>query len=185
MAELAVLGTIFSAVSSVVGGIASMQASQAQAAQMELQAQAQERQARILEDNAARAQVKAATDAQENDWQTAAFLGQQLSDQSASGVDIGFGSTKYTRIATREIGRQDTLNIRQAGDLDAYNYKVQSEDARIGAVSSRMQASAARQAGQFSLLGGILGAGSVIGKSQNPAARTYGFTPPVRPQVLS
>lgn len=185
MAELATIGTIFSALSSVVGGIASYSASQAQAAQMEAQAQAQERQARIMEDNAVRAQVKAQTDAQENDFQTAAFLGQQLSDQSASGVDVGFGSTKYTRIATREIGRQDTLNIRQAGDLESYNFKVQAQDAISAAAASRAQASASRNAGTFGLLGGILGAGSVIGKSQNPAARTYGFTPPVRPQVLS
>ena len=185
MAELATIGTIFSALSSVVGGIASYSASQAQAAQMEAQAQAQERQARIMEDNAVRAQLKAQIDAQENDFQTAAFLGQQMSDQSGSGVDIGFGSTKYTRIATREIGRQDTLNIRQAGDLEAYNYKVASQDAISGAAASRAQASASRNAGMFGLLGGVLGAGSVIGKSQNPAARTYGYTPPVRPQVLS
>lgn len=171
MSGLEVLGPIFAALGSVTSGLASYSAAQAQVAQ-------QEQVARIADENAKRAGLRAQIEQQDQDFQTRAMLGQQLAEQSASGLDIGFGSTKYARIAGAQVGRRDALNVRQEGDIQVNNFQNQ-------AAGARAQAAASENAGTFALLGSFLKAGSVIGGAESPSRRTYGFTPPVRPQVLS
>jgi hypothetical protein len=164
------LSTIIPLLGSVVSGVGTFMAGQAQANINEFNAN-------VADDNAKRAIERAQIEQQDQDLQTRALVGEQLAQQSASGVDVGVGSTKYSRMAARELGRRDALNIRQAGELESADYKNQ-------ATSSRMQASATRTGAAFGLLGSFLDAGSVITKSKKVAKRNYAPTPSPRPQVL-
>jgi len=137
----------------------------------------QEMNAEIADDNAKRALERAAIEQQESDFRTRGLLGEQLAQQAASGVDIGSGSPKYTRIAARELGRLDALNIRQAGELEAYNYRTQS-------VNFRANAAGARAEGAFGLLGGFLNAGSALTNATPVAKKNY-FAPNPTPRQTS
>ena len=170
MADLGITAVI-GILGTVVSGASSFMAASANANMAEYNA-------RVADDNAKRSIERSQLEQQDQDYQTKALIGEQLSQQAASGVDVGSGSTKYTRMAAKELGRRDALNVRQAGELEAHDYKTQ-------AVSNRMQASAYKTGGAMNLLGSFLDVGSVIGKSQKVAKRNYVPTPSPRPQVLS
>jgi hypothetical protein len=164
MAGLEVAG-IISAAGSLISGIASFQAAQAQAAIYEMNAE-------IAMDNSRRAIERSQVEQQEQDIMTRAMLGEQLAAQSASGVSVGFGSPVKTRVAARELGRKDALNVRQAGELESYNYKSDA------ATSSAMAAAKRSEAG-FNLLSGFLNAGSVITQSRNKNRFNSSYFAPV------
>jgi hypothetical protein len=117
--------------------------------------------AKVAEENATRTRERAALEAQEQDTQTLALLGAQEAAQSASGLSLGGRSQILTRKAARELGRKDALNIRQAGEIEAYNYQVD-------AANQRSSAQFAGSQGTGSLLGSFLGAGqSLIGGARS------------------
>lgn len=167
MAALGGIGTIISAAGSVITGIASMQAASAQAAIYQMNAE-------IATDNAHRAIQRAQVQQEDQDVMTRALLGQQLSEQSASGVSVGFGSPVKARIAARELGRRDALNVRQAGEIESFNFKVD-------AASNTAMAAAKRQEAGFSLLSGFLNAGSIITNSRQTQQSNY-FAPVPTPR---
>lgn len=164
------LSTILTAASTAVTGVLQYSASQANASIMEMNAQ-------ISEDNAVRAIQRAQVEQEAQDQQTRAFLGEQLAVQSSSGVNIGSGSPVLTRVAARELGRMDALNIRQAGELESYNYKVD-------AASGRAQAQVERTNAAMGLLGSFLSAGSAITKAPRTQRSVFGPTPSSRPASL-
>lgn len=117
--------------------------------------------AEVAKDNAVRAEQRAAIEAQDNDMATLGLLGEQESAQAASGISLRSKSAVLTRRAARQLGRRDTLNIIQAGDVEAYNYRVQ-------AAGERANAGMARSAGVGNLLGGFLSmGGSLIGNAKS------------------
>ena len=146
------ISTVLSALGSVVSGVSALAAGAAQANMNKFNAQ-------IAEDNAARAQERAQIEAQQQDDLTRGMLGEQEAAQSASGLSMTSKSSVLTRKSALKLGRLDTLNVRQAGDLEAYNYKVD-------AANQRMQGSLAMMSGASNMLGSFLSAGSsLIGKS--------------------
>jgi hypothetical protein len=148
------ISAILGAVGSVVSGVASLAAGAAQARMAKFNAS-------IAEDNAVRATERSQIEAQQQDKLTLGMLGEQEAVQSASGISLGSTSSVRTRRAARELGRLDTLNVRQAGDIEAYNYKVD-------AANQRMQGSAAMTSGISNALGSFLGAGSsLVGGSRS------------------
>ena len=169
MAELT-LATILQGVGALVTGVATFSAAANNAAIQEMNAE-------IANDNAKRAIDRSAVEQQESDFRTRAMLGEQLAQQSASGVDIGVGSPKYTRIAARELGRLDALNIRQAGELEAYNYRTQATNFQANAAGMRAE-------GAFGLLSSFLNAGSVITNAKPTARKNY-FDPVPTPRPTS
>lgn len=169
--QLAALPAILTAVGSVVSGFATYQAAQANAAQQQMTEN-------VANENARRAIERSQIEQQDQDIQTKLLLGEQMAQQAGSGVNVGFGSTLYTRRVAREMGRRDALNVRQSGEIEAGNFKNQ-------AASARLAAGAARTQGALGLLGGFLNAGSAIGRAEFPAARNYAPTPPPRPRMLS
>jgi len=165
------LPTLLQAGAALIGGFATFQASAANAAVMQMNAD-------INEENAVRAVRRSQVEQEAQDAMTRGMIGEQLAGQAASGVSVGSGSPKYTRVAARELGRLDALNIRQAGDLERYNYQA-------AASSQRTQAGAERSAGAFGLLGSFLEAGSVITNAKPTAKRNYyAPVPSSRPGVL-
>lgn len=167
---ITLIGVALSAAGSVASGMAQAQAARAQAEIDQMNAE-------IAEDNAARAIHRSQVEAQDQDMLTAAMIGEQISQQGASG--LSGRSQLLVRKAAAELGRKDALNVRQAGEIEAYNYRVDAAGARASADMRR------RSAG-FSLLEGFLGAGSsLIGAARTPASNRYrsNYTAPAFPRA--
>ncbi len=163
---LSTIATIGSAIAGIGGtlmqGQAAQQAAKAQAAQ-QLQA------AEIARQNQSRAVFKSQVEAQESDFEAAQFIGQQISQQAASGIDIGMGSAVQVRQNSAAVARRDALTIRQQGDLTGQNYYNQ-------AVALTQQAALTKAEGKNAMLSSYLKAGSqafsAIGSVSSPWKRT-------------
>lgn len=148
MAALAIAGTVISAGSAVWQGVSGAQYAN-------YQAQVADMNRRIALDNANRAIERSQVEQVDQDMQTLAMLGEQQAEQSASGLSLGSRSFRLTRKSARDLGRLDALNVRQAGELEAYAYKTD-------AANFKASASAARVQGRNSLVSGFLGAGQSL-----------------------
>lgn len=154
------------AVASVATGVLGYSAAQ-------YQGQVAKMNTKVAEENAQRALERSKIEAQDNDLQTSLLLGEQVAAQGASGISLTSKSFMKTREATRLLGRRDTLNIIQGGEIEAYNYKVDKENFKA-------QASAAKLQGYGALLEGAVGATtafagvkpSLVGGSKSSKALT-------------
>lgn len=154
---LEVIGVAISAAGAIMQGIQ-------QQKMMNYQAELQERQAEISLDNAARAVHRSQVEQESQDMAALALLGQQEAIQAASG--LGGRSQALTRKSSRMLARQDALNVRQAGELEAESYVVDAEGLQASAHLSRMS-------GQNALLSGFLGATQSL-VSLAPTVKRYG-----------
>lgn len=152
-------GTLITAGSAIIGGFAELQASNFQK-QIALQ------NAQIAEENADRAILDSQLRQQEQDELTAAFIGDQIAQQGASGLSVSSGSSRRVRSTARRLGRQDALNIRKAGEDEARNFRIQ-------ATGQRNRATALGTRGQTSLLGGFLKASSSLVSRARPTNSSF------------
>lgn len=166
MAELT-LTTLLSLAGTAITGFSTFAAAQANAAQMEFNAS-------IAEENARRAIERSQIEQEEQDRLTRGMIGEQMAAQAASGVNVGTGSPLRTRLVARELGRLDALNVRQAGEIESYNYKAQ-------AAGLRAQAKAEKMGGAFGLVGSFLNAGTTI-TTAKPVARKNYYAPVPTPR---
>jgi hypothetical protein len=120
--------------------------------------------AKIARDNAKRALQRTDIEAQENDRLTGELIGTQEAVQGASGLSITGKSAAAVRNRTRVLGRRDSLNIRQGGEIEAYNYRVQKN-------IFKSQAKSARTSAYLNLAGSVLDAGSSIVGAAKPTAK--------------
>lgn len=141
--SVAAAGLVLGFASTVFQGYTSYQAASYQAAIADMNQE-------IANENAVRALERSQIEQQDQDSITLAMLGEQEAQQAASGLAFGSRSFRLTRKSAQELGRKDALNIRQAGELEAYDYKTQA--ANFGAAAEANKASATN-----SLLGGFLG----------------------------
>lgn len=154
--------TLLTGISTAVGVVGAIMSASASAQAAQYQAAIYQRQEEVNKINAARAIETAQQQQLEQDQQTRAFLGEQLAAQSASGLRIGGGSAMLTRKSARELGRLDALNIRQAGEVEAYNWKVGAADAAASASFAKMQANNSLLEGAFAAGGTLVGGLSKI-----------------------
>ncbi|MCA9339473.1 MAG: hypothetical protein KDA17_01015 [Candidatus Saccharibacteria bacterium] len=146
--------------SAVIGGVMGAIQMQQQAAMYRMNAQ-------IETQNAKRAVEYAALDAQEADFQARARIGEAIAAQASSGVSVETGSPLAVRQTARRLSRLDALNIKQSGELKAYNH-------RVAAANYNAQAQVAEVQGAGQLLGGFLSAaGSIAGAPSTPQKQTY------------
>ena len=169
----AALATALTIASTVIGVGGAIYSAVGAANASNYQAQVDEKNAATAQENARRAEFAGQVAQQDQDAQTAAIVGQQLAEQSASGLSVNSRSSMLTRKTATILGRQDALNVRQAADLTATNFKTQSEDSAASAAFARMTA-------QNSLVSGFFNAGSsLIGgltKLQQPQTTLLGQT---------
>jgi hypothetical protein len=133
--------------------------------------------------NAERTRVRTGIDAQEKDYlETRAVLGEQEVAQAASGVSLAGKSQIATRNSARLLGRRDTQNIVEEGQMERYNHLVE-------AANFKAEKSAAKISGVSSLVGGVLGAASAMagssmagGAQASPAQAKYPPKPVLKPQ---
>lgn len=167
------LSTMISSAVAIAGTAVSTLSAMASA---NYQAKVAEYNAKIAEGNATRATERSRIEAQDNDMATLGLLGEQEAAQTSSGISLRSKSAVLTRRAARQLGRRDTLNITQAGDVEAYNYRVE-------AAGQRADAKMARNSAAGSMLGGFLSmGGSLIGNSKSTSsASKYGSPTPYDP----
>lgn len=148
-------------------------------AQASYQAKVANMNAQIAEENAKRTIERSQIEQQDQDMMTRQALGEQMSVQSASGLSMASGSALLTRRAAARLGRMDALNVRQAGEIEAYNYKTQ-------AMNFRAEASMAQLTGVGNLLNSFLGAGSsLIGQAKSTLNASRYTIPVPKPGLLS
>lgn len=162
-AALTGLSAIVGAVGSFAQAGAAADSANQQAAMAAYQAQIAEMNKRVAEENERRVQERAQVEQQDQDFEARAFIGAQEAAQSASGLALGGRSQIMTRRSAHELARRDALNIRQAGEIDAYNFRVDAANAGAQAQLHRMQADSYRQQASQSQLAGWIGAtGSLL-----------------------
>lgn len=146
---IAAAGIALGFASTLFQGFTAYQSASYQAAVAEMNAE-------IANENAKRALERSQVEQQDQDAITLAMLGEQQAGQAASGLAFGSRSFRLQRKSAQELGRKDALNIRQAGEIEAYNY-------RTDAANYQAQAGIAKASGVNSLLGSFLyGAGSLV-----------------------
>jgi hypothetical protein len=130
------------------------------------------RQQQVDTENAHRAQYQAQVQQQENDRLTSDAIGSIIAEQGASGLSVNGGSQILTRKGAAILGRRDSLNIRQAGDITAENFLQSGQNAGDAAAQAQAQKG-------NDLLSGFLGIGkSIIGGALHPPATS--LPPPSR-----
>lgn len=147
-AALSTIGTIVSTVGSVVGMVGQMQAASYQAA-------VAGRNAQIMEENARREVDRGQVEAQDYAEEARAQLGSLIAAQASSGLDLGTGSGAQRRRGLTNLARRDQYRIRHDSELSATRMRQQASDLRV-------EASSARRAGRFAMLGGLLNVGSTL-----------------------
>jgi hypothetical protein len=163
---MAFLGAIGSIVSGVMGFV-----------QAGYQAKVAKMNESVAKDNAKRAIERAQVEQQDQDAQTSAMMGSQLAAQSASGISVNSESSRRIRKASAILGRKDALNVRQAGEIEKYNYLVE-------AANQKAQGQMAQIGGVGSLLSGFISAGgSLVGRSTSSAS-PYVVKPYNKPRLL-
>lgn len=156
------VGGLLSAAGTIVSGVSALAAGNYQKQVADMNAQ-------IAKDNARRAEERGQIVQQETDNRTAGFLGEQVAAQSASGISLTSRSAIATRRTARELGRVDALNVRQAADIESYNYKVD-------AVNQQAQGQMAQQAGVGTLIGSFFKAGGSLVGGSTSVANSQGVT---------
>ena len=150
------------AIGAIVSGVMGM-------AQANYQAKVANMNAEIAKDNAKRAIERSQVEAKDQDALTREMIGEQVAAQGASGLSLTGGSAMKTRAAARRLGRRDTLNVRQAGELEAYQYKTD-------AMNYKAQAAATKAGGITGLLGSFFQAAeSMVGQSSSTGAAQPSF----------
>lgn len=171
---LATAGTLLAAAGSIYSGYSAMQ-------QANTQAKFDQYNAAIADQNATRAIEVAQINQQTSDNEAAALIGEQLAAQSASGLTLNSRSAILARKGQAELNRKDALNIRQAGELQRFNYESE-------AASLRAQAKASRASGRSAFIASLFNAGGTLIGSAKPTAKTVAKFAPVpvpRPSSLA
>lgn len=148
------------AAGSVLGGVSAFSAGQYRAKVAQFNRQ-------VALENADRAIFRSQVEQVDQDTQTAALIGEQEAAQSASGLSLTSRSHIQTRRSARTLGRVDALNVRQAGEVEAYNYQVDAENFKAEAAASQSEA-------MFGLVEGFLGAGSAVASGWKPGTSIIG-----------
>lgn len=132
------------------------------------------RNAQLAEENSERSTTRAQVEAQDQDALTLAALGEQLASQGASGLSIGSKSFGAARRNTRTLGRLDALRIRQAGDLEAYNYKVDAANFRAEAEQERKGKGLALISGGLDIAGAGFSPSLITRANKSGSAAKFG-----------
>lgn len=169
---LIIAGTVASVASSAMGMIGQRQAAN-------FQAQVAARNAQLERDNAVREIQRSQVEQQEQDLVARAMLGEQLAEQSASGLSVNESrSFDLARKGLQQTARLDALNIRQEGELGKYNSLIRAmefDTERSAALARKRNATIG---GALDITSSLIGGASAYSKaggfSATPGVRTAG-----------
>lgn len=133
----------------IISGIGAQRQDQAQA-------DAANYNAAVARNAAIFAQQQGEVNAQANDRRTAAMVGRQRAAYAAGNLDVNSGSPLDIQSDTEQIGRLNSLTIRNNAARDAYGYQA---NANLDTAA----ASNYETAGNSAMLGSLIGAGTSVG----------------------
>jgi hypothetical protein len=157
------IGTVASIGGTIAGGIGGQKSLQSQSDEAAYRAQVAANNKIIAEQNARYAVQAGRTNAQAQDFQTRAALGQATAAQGASGIDVASGSPVDVRSSIQQLGRLKTLDEIQKADLEAYGYKQKASDFGAEAGLQQFKAQSAQAAKGPAAFGTLLGGASALG----------------------
>lgn len=146
------LGVALTAASTLFGGVSDF-------AQGSYQNQVAKHNAALAEQNALESFDAGQITAMDNDMQTAALIGEQLSVQAGSGLSLSGKSAAAVRRSARIIGRTDSLRITEGAARDSANFRQQAADFRA-------EGKAAKATGAFKLVGSAIAAAAQVAGGQ-------------------
>ena len=149
-----VSGTAWSAAAAGIGALSSLAAGQ-------YQSRVALANAKIAEDNAKSIREIALLDAQRGDQDAQSTLGAIIAQASASGLDIGVGSTALRRRSAEVLAGRDRIQTVYEGQRQAAGYQQEANNYRA-------EAKAAKTSGLLGAFTSALsfdGGGSLIGSS--------------------
>lgn len=182
MAVAAALPMMIQLAPAVIGAAGSLYGGASAMSQANYQAEVAKNNAKIAEQNAARATVNGGIEAQLKDSEFTQLIGQQTTEQAASGVTVSGRSALRARNATQLMAAGDRQTITENANLDTYNYLVEATNLKADAKNKRAE-------GRAAMIGGILGAaGSLAGgyadwKNANPKSLVGSATSSAKPPI--
>lgn len=184
---LGTLGTALGIGGTLFSGYTAMQQANYNAKLAEQQAMISDQNAALELENAGRAVSSAQVEQLESDNEAAAIIGAQLAAQGASGLSLGGRSQLLTRKAQMELNRKDALNIRQAGDLERYNYKIGALNYTREGQMYRSQAAETKRQGKVAMVSSLFDSASslISGAKPSSQSRKWAPSPSPRPSSLS
>lgn len=151
-----VIGTGLSAVGQLSQGAA-------QSASANYQAQVARVNQQIQEQNAAYERQKGDVEAQSQDMKNKAQMGALSAAQGASGFDMNSGSSLDTRQSARELGRLDTLTVRNNAERKAHEFDIAAMNQGAQANLYSAQAKTSQMAGYLGAASSLIGGISSVG----------------------
>lgn len=139
--------------STVVGGVFSAIGANQQA---QAQANAANYNAAVARNAAVFAQQQGEVRAQANDRRTAAMIGRQRAVYAAGNLDVNSGSPLDIQADTAQIGRLNSLTIRNNAAREGYGYEA-------GANLDTAAAANYQTAGQTAMMGSLIGTAGSVG----------------------
>jgi len=144
---------ILSLATTVVGGIFSAIGSERQA---QAQANAANYNAAVAANASNFARQQGEINAQANDRRTAAMIGRQRAIYAAGNLDVNTGSPLDIQANTEQIGRLNSLTIRNNAAREAYGYQANANLDSAAATNYQ-------SAGDMAMFGSLIGAGTSVG----------------------
>lgn len=145
--------------------------SRAQAAALNAQADAAYQNAKIQNRKSEQLAERYAQEQRELDNKRRLVAGQQAAAAGASGIAGGVGSALDVYTATNEAWKQDSLNLLSNQRSDTHDSYIQEVNYTNQGNSYRSQAKAAKQAGNWAMVGTLLsGAASMYGMKTGGAS---------------
>lgn len=177
---LAVAGAAVSAVGTIAGGFANQNAAN-------YQAQVARNNSIAAQQNATEAEQAGSAKAENQSQKGAAALAKVKTAQAANGVDVNSGSAVDVQASERETNYLSTENVFHNDMLQAYGYRVQSENFQSEAALDQAKADEAVPASVLSATGGLLSSassvgskwGSSLGSSSSAAVNNYNSGNPI------
>jgi hypothetical protein len=160
--SMAVAGMGASAGGGIFGAIGQMMGGQANAAMYQYQAGIAQMNAKIAAQNAEYATLQGEAEAGRQGLKTREQIGKTITDQSASGLQVGAGSAGRVVSSEAEIGSYDQAVIRNNAAWKAYGFQVQGVEDTAQAQMDQYAASYSKEAGTIGAIGSLLGGVSSV-----------------------
>ncbi len=126
--------------------------------QAKFMAQTAKRSAEISKLNAERAVERSQIEGQDQDRLAEEVIVDAISIPAGSGLSLASGSFSKKRASLRQLARLDTLRIRQAGDIEAFNFLQEAD-------TSKTEAKKFKRKAKYTAIAGALQAVSTLGNS--------------------
>ena len=160
------LSTLLTVGSTVAGLAASRANTRAQQQAANFQASVAQRNAQMLQNNAADTRQAGQINQQERDMESAAILAEDQTRMAGSGFELNSTTFNRRTRAGRILARRDALRIRQDADRDAVSMENQADGEQVTAQSAKRAGRNALVAGLFDVGSGLIDGATMVNRNR-------------------